>query len=91
MQNTHDVVVFLNTTINLPRATYDFAILQVRTLWEIKVGDVDREHSFDARTILGSRIMHSICFVSNTQNVLLHVKDYYYFCPHCQMGHPDIH
>jgi hypothetical protein len=86
LQNTHDVVVFLNTTINLPHATYDFAILQVRILWEIKVGDVDREQSFDARTFLGSKNMHSIYFLSNTQNVLLQVKDYSFFCPHCLDG-----
>jgi hypothetical protein len=35
------------------------------------VGDVDREHSFDARTIPRSKNMHSICFVKNIQNVLL--------------------
>ncbi len=64
--------MFLNIVINLPHATYDFARLQVnRILWEIKVGVVAREHSFDVRTIIGSRSMHSICSISNTHNVLL--------------------
>ncbi len=35
------------------------------------MGDVDREHSFDARTIPRSKNMHSIHFVSSTQIVLL--------------------
>ncbi len=64
--------MFLNIAINLPHATYDFAKLQVdRIFWEIKVGDVAREHSFDVRTVIGSRDMHSIRSVNNTHNVLL--------------------
>lgn len=38
---------------------------------EIKVGEVNRTHGYNCRTIVGSRSLHSMWFVGHANNVLL--------------------
>jgi len=85
-----NVVNFLKANMSLPHAAYAIAIRQLqRVFWEIKVGDVNRNHGFDCRIVIGSHSMHSIRSMSHRNNVLLQVRDFSYFCCHCINGTPS--
>lgn len=72
-----DVVNFLKTNMSLPHVACATTKQQLQQMFcEIKVGDVNRNHGFDCRTIIGSHSMHSICSMSHRNNVLLQVKDF---------------
>jgi hypothetical protein len=82
-----DVVDFLRTNMSLHHVAYAIARRQLQQMfWEIKVGDVKKNHGFDCKTIIGSHSMHSIHSTSHCNNVLLQVKDFSYFYCHCING-----
>ena len=45
-----------------------------RHFWEIKVGDVNHEHSFDCKTIPRLRSKRFILSISNVNKILLHMR-----------------
>jgi len=73
--------------MSLPHAAYVIAKRQLQQVFlQIKVGDVNRNHGFDCRTIIGFHSMHSIRSMSHHNNVLLQVKDFSCFYCHCING-----
>ena len=89
LQNAHDVVMFLEKTMDRQHLAYEGARRDVnRNFWEIKLGDVNRDHGYDCRTIVGSRSKHSVRSVSSTNNTLLEIREFSCFCIHCTDGVP---
>jgi len=73
--------------MSLPHDAYVTAKRQLQQVFlEIKVGDVNRNHGFDCRKVIGFHSMHSIHSMSHHNNVLLQVKDFSCFCGHCING-----
>ena len=80
-------MVFLNTTLNQPHVAYPRAKLEVdRVCWEVKKDDVRRDRGYNARTVDGSRSMHSIRSISHFNNVMLECRDFSCFCSNCIGG-----
>jgi len=55
IQNVREVVNFLQTKANKFHAAKENAQIKVnKTLWEVKVGDVDKSKGFHCQIIVGS-------------------------------------
>jgi hypothetical protein len=72
-----NVVNFLKANMSLLHAAYAIAKQQLqRVFLEIKARDVNRNHGFDCRTVIGFHSIHSICSMNHRNNVLLQVRDF---------------
>jgi hypothetical protein len=66
LQNTHDVVLYLQRSMSQPHASYEGARKDVRRVfWEVKEGDLNKTRGFDCKTMVGSRNMHSMQAVAH--------------------------
>ena len=91
LQNATDVVDFLKSSMNKEHAAYAGARREViRHFHDIKENDVDRQHSFNCRTVKGSRGLHSVRSMGHSNNVLLETRPLACFCDGCVEPKPGL-
>jgi hypothetical protein len=70
LQNALDVCNFLQTSMG------EAIQQEVKQYFhEIRLGDVDCTHGYEAHIVSGSRSKHVICFISHLNKSLLHVQE----------------
>jgi len=50
---------------------------------KIQINEVDRQHLFYCRIVVGSWNMHSIHLINHLNNIMLQAEDYTCSCMHC--------
>ncbi len=67
-----------------PHVTYEGVWKGVKwVFWEMKARNVDRTRGFDYKKMASSWSMLSMQVVSASNNALLEVKEFSFFCHHC--------
>ncbi len=85
IQNVKEVVNLLQSKANKFHAAKKNAQIKMnKTLWEVKVGDVDKSKGFHCQTIAGNQKSHQAQSVTCQDPKLLKYRDISYFCVGCQ-------
>lgn len=74
----------------LGHVAYECARLDVKhNFIEIKLGEANKTHGYNCQTVPSSRSLHSMWFVSHSNNVLLETKQFSCFCDKCVDDTPE--
>jgi len=83
LKNIHDVVFYLQRSMNQPHTSYEGAKKYARKVsWEVKERDLNRTQGFDCKSIVRFWSMHSMQAISALNNILLEVRDFSCLCHH---------
>jgi hypothetical protein len=75
--------------MNAPNAAYPRIKRTVeRHFQEIGLHEVDKTVAFDCKSVHGFRSLYLIRSVSHSNNVLLEIREFSYFCVDCMNRHP---
>ncbi len=70
--------------MSLRHVAYEHIRLDVKhNFMELKVGEVDRTHGYNCRTIPRSKSLHYVRSISHANNVLLETREFSCFCDKC--------
>jgi len=83
LKNIHDVVFYLQRSMNQPHIAYEGVKKDARRVsWEVKERDLNRTQGFDYKTVARFWNMHSMQAISASNNIFLEVRDFSCLCHH---------